>query len=316
MTRPLQSQAESLLFGILFLVTLIYQQSQDELKGGPGRSAANSLAVVVHMMAATVSAMLLFGVVKSRPSYLMPFFWIRLCDFFFSLPTFLSSLYANPAYSSHWDQTHGATPTGGFMDMRRVWPPGSGSGVAGSHSLLVATCIILFKGYFLCVVWKCYRYLKMREMILPLTLSFPASVVGPDLMMPPGFMPPAATAVTLSPPDYETATKGSSAPPDYETAIRQQDAKAPASPDSSPVPQSPSSSSTSESDQSQGSQRQTEASDATVIQVHVSDVPEQTEGRDADQEQIESDNRRVNDPTTRRSSVDVNVDVEARKADA
>lgn len=169
--------------------------------------------------------------------------------------------------------------------MRRVWPPGS----AGSHSLLVATSVILFKGYFLCVVWKCYRYLKMREMILPLTLSFPASVVGPEMVLPAGFMPP-PTTVTISPPDYETATKGSSAPPDYETAIRQQDSKTPESP--APTPQSPSSSSAT-SDQSHGSQAE-EAVDATVIQIQVTETPDEREGRS----QRETQEQRTTGPVT------------------
>jgi hypothetical protein len=263
-------QAESLLCGVLFLVALIYQHSlAEEGKALPtaGRSAANSLAVLIYLMAATVSAMLLFGVVQSRPSYLMPFFWIRLCDFFFSLPAFLSSLYANPAYASHWEQSH-ATPSPGFIDVKRVWPPGS----AGSNSLLVSTCVILFKGYFLCVVWKCYRYLKMREMILPLQLSFPASV-GTDICLPPGFMPPPVT-VTMSPPDYETATKGSSAPPDYETAIRQQDLKAPESPTPTATTMAQSSSSSNSDAESSATpehQAVAAAASATVIQVHVED---------------------------------------------
>jgi len=264
--------AESLLCGVLFLVALIYQTNLDTdthpmyknsmtTHTAHTRTASHSLAVVVYMASATVSAMLLYGVVKGRPSYLMPFFWIRLCDFFFSLPTFMATLYANPAYSasSHWNSesnghhsfshSSASSPPPGFTDMRKVWPAGSHG---GAPSLLVATCVILFKGYFLCVVWKCYRYLKMREMIIPLQLSaYPtghhhhrshhhglSGAAGPgltDLVLPPGFIPPAGpmptmVTVNLSPPDYETATKGgsgiTSAPPDYETAIRsQQDMK-------------------------------------------------------------------------------------------
>ena len=265
--------------GILFLVALIYQHSLDDTKSA-GRSATNSLAVVIYMMCATVSAMLLFGVIKSRPSYLMPFFWIRLCDFFFSLPSFLSSLYANPAYATHWDQPP-PTPPAGFIDMRRVWPPGT----ATTHSLLVSTCVVLFKGYFLCVVWKCYRYLKVREMILPLHLSFPAHVVGPDIAVPPGFLPPPPATVTVSPPDYETATKGSSAPPDYETAIRQPDLKPPASPTPTPaasLSESPSSSSSGAASQESPSPASPEQTGEHAAVVHLHDA--QTEaGREEEQ---------------------------------
>ena len=207
---------------------LWFQQS----KSGPaaipehhGRSTAAALAVVVYLMCATVSGMLLFGVVKSRPSYLMPFFWIQLCDFFFSLPSFLSSLYASPGspYANHYQQTH--SPPGGLVG--KFWPHSS-PGVAPTSTLLISTCIILFKGYFLCVVWKCYRYLKMKEMVLP--LHFPCTSLPSDLVLPPGFVPPSVVPVAISsmaPPDYETATKSQPAPPDYDTAVRNnQDSKA------------------------------------------------------------------------------------------
>jgi len=203
------------------------------------RAAAHGLAAVIYLMCAGVSAMLLYGVVKSRPSYLMPFFWIKLCDFFFSLPTFLSTLYgpqhpygphhppSSLAAAANFDS--GNHSNGSGLDMRKVFPSGSSM---GTHSLLVATCVILFKGYFLCVVWKCYRYLKMREMLLPLHIVSGSGCSrtdcgiassGRDVVIPPGVVLPSALN-SISPPDYETATKANTgmAPPDYETAIRQQ----------------------------------------------------------------------------------------------
>lgn len=209
------------------------------------RAAANGLAAVIFLMCAAVSAMLLFGVVKAKPSYLMPFFWVKLCDFFFTLPTFLSTLYGPHHHYGHHPPSSLAsatfdsgthTPNPGLMDVRKVFPGGSS---IGTHSLLVSTCVILFKGYFLCVVWKCYRYLKMREMILPLHIH--SSVGGcpglsrtdgghhtsgnsHEVVIPPGLLLPSdLRSMTVSPPDYETATKTNGvAPPDYETAIRQQ----------------------------------------------------------------------------------------------
>lgn len=210
----------------------------------------------MYMMCATVAGMLLFGVVKSRPSYLMPFFWIQLCDFFFSLPSFLSSLYANPAhhghYGSSWSSTSGGGMSGGDDVTRGSGGPfmrkfGFNHGTQAGHtsSLLIATCIILFKGYFLCVVWKCYRYLKMKEMMtLPIHLSgggsaglhaYHASALGlhvdmrnggPDIVIPPGFNIPNPNILSsMAPPDYETATKSNGAqqsPPDYEAALKTQ----------------------------------------------------------------------------------------------
>lgn len=259
----MNEQAESLLVGVLCLVAAIYAATDVDgsMNGVPqspyarysihgghvtpqSKAAANSLAAVIFLMCAAVSGMLLFGVVKAKPSYLMPFFWIKLCDFFFTLPTFLSTLYGphhgyghHPPPSLQASFDSGAhTPNPGLMDVRKVFPSGS----IGTHSLLVSTCVVLSKGYFLCVVWKCYRYLKMREMILPLHLHSSSIGVCPalsrtdgghlhstgnhDVVIPPGLLLPSdLRTVTVSPPDYETATKTNGvAPPDYETAIRQQ----------------------------------------------------------------------------------------------
>jgi len=182
--------------------------------GAAHRSTATSLAIIIYMMCATVSAMLLYGVIKSRPSYLMPFFGIQLCDFFFTLPAFMTSLYSTPANHNQWESPHGNS---GWMDVKRVWPNATPTAVYTS-SLLVTTCIVLFKAYFLCVVWKCYRYLKMKEMILPMHLAYnpqyPHSL--PEMMLPQMMVPPS----TMAPPDYEEATKSCAPPPDYESAVR------------------------------------------------------------------------------------------------
>ncbi len=57
------------------------------------------------------------------------------------------------------------------LDMRHIWPNASPNNLYTS-SLLFTTLIVLFKSYFLCVVWKCYRYLRMKEMVLPLQLPY------------------------------------------------------------------------------------------------------------------------------------------------
>jgi len=95
-----------------------------------------------------------------------------------------------------------------------------------TSSLLMTAAFLLFKGYFLCVVWKCYRYLKIKEMILPLHLHHPYTTAGNDLVMPASFLSPMTNlpppGAFVAPPDYETATKNN-APPDYEAACRAAD---------------------------------------------------------------------------------------------
>jgi len=161
-------------------------------------------------------AMLLFGVLKSKPTYILPFFGIQFIDFLFTLPQFLTSLYSQPHNSQYhnWSDRRST-----FLDMRHIWPNASPNNVYTS-SLLFTTLIVLFKSYFLCVVWKCYRYLRMKELVLPLHLPHFSHNITNDLVMPPMMVPPPH----LAPPDYDEATK-SCAPPDYETATKSNEFK-------------------------------------------------------------------------------------------
>lgn len=177
--------------------------------------AAYQAAIPMYLLSASVSAILLYGVTKSRPACLMPFFWLRLCEFMALLPSFISSLYDHPIHSNMYDQLHGM-PNSFRVERPMMWPP---QGHPQPHkSLFFTTIVLMIQGYFLCVVWKCFRYLKVREMVLP--LHMPRSN-GTDLVIPPGIAPPPIN-MNISPPDYETATKGNGPPPpDYETAMKQ-----------------------------------------------------------------------------------------------
>jgi len=131
------------------------------------RSNTTSLAIIIYMLLSLVSAMLLYGVLKSRPTYILPFFGIQFIDFLYTLPQFLTSLYSQPVNYNSWESRKSNT----FLDMRHIWPNASPNNHYTS-SLLFTTLIVLFKSYFLCVVWKCYRYLRMKEMVLPLQLPY------------------------------------------------------------------------------------------------------------------------------------------------
>ncbi|RWS31150.1 hypothetical protein B4U80_00728 [Leptotrombidium deliense] len=196
------------LCGMLHLVTIGSHHDMEYSDGRHSmnavhRSTATYLAITTYLFCATASGMLLYGVIKSRPAYLMPFFGIQLFDFFFSLPSFLSSLYAHTAHYNDLDATNPR-----FLDVKRVWPNASPAAIY-SLSLLFAVCIMLYKSYFLCVVWKCYRYLKIQEIMLPINVRLPTVEVTVPIPNQPSYLPP----------DYDTATK-SSPPPDYETAVK------------------------------------------------------------------------------------------------
>ena len=174
--------------------------------------------VVVFLLGSMMYAMLLYGVVKEKPAFIIPFLCIMLCDIFLSISHFLQTQ----------DESH------------NTYNPHSSFVSEGFDSRLVSTYGLLFRMFYFCVVCKCYRYLKMREKILPLPLHSSAgsgvssalsrnhdlnSSATHDVVIPPGLTLPSALIynLTVSPPDYETVTMTNGlAPPGYETSVWQQ----------------------------------------------------------------------------------------------
>lgn len=174
-------------------------------------SRVTGISVLMYLLLTLVSAMLLYGVLKAKASYILPFFGIQFIDYLFTMPQFLASLYTHPYHGYYVSKAGKAgdqvDQSGGYLSMRHVWPPtsspsssmasnGSGSSGGGgggdsfhyptystgisttsgpaqlyTTTLLFMTLLLIFKTYFLCVVWKCYRYLHMQQFILPLTLA-------------------------------------------------------------------------------------------------------------------------------------------------
>ena len=135
-------------------------------------SRVTGISVLMYLLLSLVSAMLLYGVIKSKPSYILPFFGIQFIDYLFTMPQFLASIYTQPYHSyyvtkakEHLDMNDPNKST--YFDLRNMW---ANSQHVYTTSLLLITLILIFKTYFLCVVWKCYRYLHMKAFILPLSM--------------------------------------------------------------------------------------------------------------------------------------------------
>lgn len=177
---------------IVTLAMLSWPNGPGDIQWGPNltdaqRSAATTLAIVIYMMLATVSAMLLYGVLKSRPSYILPFFGVQFIDFLFTLPQYLANFYYHSSSNQFAgkEMFHGTNGGGagafshaGFFDMKHLWPSSPNYHQYPSSNLMIHTLIVIFKCYFLCVVWKCYRYLRMKEIMLPLQLPYHTSNVN------------------------------------------------------------------------------------------------------------------------------------------
>lgn len=196
---------------------------------------------------------LLFGIITNKPSLVMLFFWNRLSEFLFCLP----SLYVNPDYSI---KQFSHTPQAGYIRhfVMEMWPSGSKIG-----SLVVALSILLIKGFSLYIILSFARVTEKRNDVqasdstesltfspIPPRRTFgsisrtgeqnstfrrPESTAPNDTistffqieLIAHSHPSPFSPGDMLSPPpDYRTAILSSlptdAPPPDYDTAIRSQ----------------------------------------------------------------------------------------------
>uniref|UniRef100_A0A0A9YN87 Lysosomal-associated transmembrane protein 4A n=1 Tax=Lygus hesperus TaxID=30085 RepID=A0A0A9YN87_LYGHE len=162
-----------------------------------------NVSVVVMFSTFAITMLMVYGAIKGKPSYLMPFFCLQLFDFCIASITALSSLCYLP-------------------DMRRLIAespkiPMQAYLLTLSPQLLAFVVLITFtsamvvKAYFIGVVWSCYRYLTFRLIAASRTVHFIPESPPPDLQ-------------DLLP-DYETAcakfpqSQATQAPPSYSQAV-------------------------------------------------------------------------------------------------
>ncbi|XP_053207701.1 lysosomal-associated transmembrane protein 4A-like [Panonychus citri] len=167
----------------------------------------STLLFMIHLLVAIVSAILIYGVTKSKASYLMPFFGIQLYHFLFSLPSSLSQLNVSAnQYRNHYGSNTVTSPS----DVRSILR----ADATHTFSVLATLIDFLCDICFICIIWKCYRYLKMKEIQASLTLPYNIDL---EIVVPSEVV----STTNITPPDYETAIKDSP-PPDYESAVKLQ----------------------------------------------------------------------------------------------
>lgn len=183
------------------------------------RSAAAAMTIFSKIILASVSAVGIYAVVSGRAALLMPLYAMLLVDFFFALP----AIYNQDLNSQFSDGLH----PGDFARAHNSMQPG-----IPQHNrytlILIPIIAILVRMYFLCVVWKCYRYLRLIELVTPIRLSeiyphippigpqYPivrvlGSIDSTDLSSGQNVTPPPydSIASTMKPPNYEEAMKSS-----------------------------------------------------------------------------------------------------------
>lgn len=195
------------------------------------RSTAAAMTILTRVIMASVSAVGIYAVVSGRAALLMPLYAMLLVDFFFALPA-IYNRDLDASFSDGWSSADMA---------RNHYQPGAYPQYNRYTMILVPTIAMIVKIYFLCVVWKCYRYLRLIELVTPIRLAeiyphippvgpqYPivrvlGSIDSTDLSSGQNVTPPPydSIASSMKPPNYEEAMKSSSAVVTSSTSEQQQ----------------------------------------------------------------------------------------------
>lgn len=177
------------------------------------KSTAAAVYILTRIIMASVAAVGIYAVISGRAALLMPLYAILLVDFFFALPAF---------YNRDLDPSL----ADGISDFSRSYSPGNNQYTRYSL-MLFSTIMMIVKIYFLCVIWKCYRYLRLIELVSPIRL---AEMVYPHIHQSGGQYPivrvlssgdstDLGSGHNVAPPPYESIAS-SMKPPNYEDAIK------------------------------------------------------------------------------------------------
>jgi len=144
-----------------------------------------------------ITLMLIHGVIKNRPGYLLPFFCFQVFDLVLSCMTAVGHYTWLPNLQEILAKNPDVPLRDQLMDMDSQWM---------AFCILAAYVIVLLaKAYFVGVIWACYQYLHLRQAsVLAYTMTEDGHRSGDDEL--------------LLPPDYESAMKmphAGSPPPPY-----------------------------------------------------------------------------------------------------
>ncbi|XP_034256888.1 lysosomal-associated transmembrane protein 4A isoform X1 [Thrips palmi] len=168
------------------------------------RKALKDMNVIVVMMFCSFSITLLmvYGAVKGKPSYLMPFFCLQMFDFCLTSLTAVGYL----CYLPNMHRYLAENPTVPFREqLLRLDPQVLSLLVLGAF-----TVVMLIKSYFIGIVWSYYKYLTLRMVANRRTIHYIESEIA-TMSLSESLLGTMPTTVDL--PDYETAVKKFSPPP-------------------------------------------------------------------------------------------------------
>ncbi|KAG8196297.1 hypothetical protein JTE90_023849 [Oedothorax gibbosus] len=172
------------------LTSEYYSPQLPDISAGPAANYAfgrEKHQLNVHVALATtvctgiLTLFLLYGTIRGRPNYLMPFFSLQVFDFIISALTAVGYFSSVPDVRRMLDETSD-------MPLQRELLRLNPLQLCALLMFAVVICMML-KAYFMGVVWSCYKYLKLLHV---------AHLVEHYIE---------ADNEALLPPDYDTATK-------------------------------------------------------------------------------------------------------------
>ncbi|XP_066907781.1 lysosomal-associated transmembrane protein 4A isoform X2 [Halyomorpha halys] len=190
------------------------------LAKNPGESQRLNVSIVVIFSTFVITLLMVYGAIKGKPSYLMPFFCLQLFDFCVTrassglnhIVTIIS--YLSRFSHAKWRETLTALTYLCYLpDMHRIVAESPRVPMQAqllqlspeSLALIVLFTFVtamLLKAYFIGVVWSCYKYLTLRLISAQRTLHLIEPESSQDLL-----------------PDYDTAVKFPPPPPPYNQAM-------------------------------------------------------------------------------------------------
>lgn len=118
------------------------------------------LYIIAESLKLLISSLLIYGVTRCKPSYLIPFFLMQLFYFFRSVSFFLEN-YANYQPNFQSGNNVNIYQNGFYESMQRN--NRNYQEIPQSYPMLIFFFSLLYKLYFITCVFKCYKYLKMKE---------------------------------------------------------------------------------------------------------------------------------------------------------
>lgn len=149
----------------------------------------NSQAILLEVCNMLITLLMVYGAVRGKPSYLMPFFVLKVFDFCI----FCLKMVGIFSYLPNVTELIASQPALPFRDELLRMDPQHLSLLA----LIVIVSTIAIKAYIIGVIWNCYKYLMLRNTVIRGVIAYrqddPSHMLGIQQNLLPDL------------PDYETA---------------------------------------------------------------------------------------------------------------